>query len=257
MSPEELQALADVEVEHWFYRGKRELVRGWLNRLGMLEPSRLVVDVGAGTGLFAADLQAFVRVLAVDGLVAVVGLVRRLGRQAVLVGGAEHLALADGVADVVTALDVVEHLDDDQAAVREFLRVLKPGGVLVITVPAFPMLWSAWDVALQHRRRYRRQGLLALLERAGAAPLRVAYVNSVAFLPVLLLRRLQDALGLQRVGARLEDRVPPRWVNSVLRWLFVAPALAGVPAPFGLSLLAIARRVEGSRPSAGEANAER
>lgn len=245
MSPEELQALAAVEAEHWFYSGKRELVRRCLDRLGVLTPSRLVVDVGAGTGLFAAELQARVRVVAVDELTAVPGLVGRLGTQAVVVGRAECLPVVDGVADAVTSLDVVEHLEDDLQAVREFLRVLKPGGVMVLTAPAFPALWSGWDVALQHRRRSRRRGMQALLEGAGAVAIRVGYVNTVAFLPVLVLRRWQDARGLDRIGVRFEDRVPPAWLNRFLRWMFVAPVRGGLPAPFGLSVLAIARKAGG------------
>lgn len=257
MSPEELQALAAVEAEHWFYSGKREMVRRLLDRLGVLTPSRLVVDVGAGTGLFAAELQPRVRVLAVDALVAVAGLVRRLGRRQVVAGRAEQLALADGVADAVTALDVVEHLEDDLAAVREFLRVLKPGGVMVLTAPAFPALWSGWDVALQHRRRYRRRGIRALLERAGAVEIRAVYVNTVALVPALVLRRLQDALHISRIGERLEDRVPPAALNRALRWLFVAPALAGLPVTFGLSVLAIARRAGDDGRSQAETEARR
>ncbi len=191
--------------------------------------------------------------MAVDELVAVAGLVRRLGRCQVVAGRAEQLALADAVANAVTAFDVIEHFEDDLKAVWEFPRVLKPGGVRVLTALAFPVPWSGWDVALKHRRRYRRWGMQALLEGAGAVEMRGTYVNTVAFIPVLVLRRLQDALHISRIGQRLEDRVPPAWLNRFLRWMFVAPVLAGLPAPFGLSVLAVARKAG----DAGRARAEK
>lgn len=249
MNPKELEILAAIERDHWFYSGKRVLVRRWLERLGVVGSARLMVDVGAGTGQFAAELAAggSAKVLAVDESFAAVRLVRRFAQVAATVSCADHLALADGVADVVTALDVVEHLQEDALAVREFLRVLRPGGVVVLTAPAFPALWSRWDVALGHRRRYRRSQLVHLLRQAGALPIRVAYINTLAFPAVWLLRRLQDLGTPRRVGWRAEDRVPPGWINRLLRWVFVKWALSPLPAPFGVSVLAMGRKPWGAQ----------
>jgi SAM-dependent methyltransferase len=144
----------------------------------------------------------------------------------------------------VTALDVLEHVEHDGAAVTEFRRVLRPGGLAVVTVPASMRLWSDWDVSLHHFRRYDRGNLCALFGEGWTIE-RVAYVNSLAFPLVWALRRARRGGPAQ--GPRAEDRVPPRWLNALLRWQFVAQAtLRHGGVWFGVGLLLVARRQRGN-----------
>ena len=114
----------------------------------------MLADCGAGTGLFAREMSDFCRVIAIDSEEEALCLAeQKLGKENVRRGSCVALPLEDSSVDCVTALDVLEHVGDDRLAVREFARVLKPGGVAVVTVPAMQSLWSDWDEALHHYRQ--------------------------------------------------------------------------------------------------------
>jgi SAM-dependent methyltransferase len=238
---EEFHALARVEREHWFYRGKRAIVRHWLETAAALRADDVLVDVGAGTGQFIVELADRCRAVGVEP--DRVGLQIASTTRAHLVRGSiAALPIASQRAAAVTALDVVEHVDDDVAAVAELARITRPGGLVVLHVPAFPGLWSDWDEALGHRRRYTRATLRALISAAGLVEHRCVYVNSAAFLPILAYRWLRSA---RRPGSadRLEDRVPSPPINRLLYALFVVPARwRWFAPPFGVSILGVARK---------------
>src|SRR5206468_4258823 len=126
-----------------------------------------------------------------------------------------------------------------------FHRLLKSGGLAVVTVPAGMALWSDWDVALHHYRRYTRQQLRALFPEPDWEILHVNYTNVVVYPAVWLVRKWRAIRGRRKTGAagaRTEDTLPPRWLNGLLRTLFVRLAHWRVPFPFGVSLLLVARR---------------
>ena len=170
---------------------------------------------------------------------------RKLGPAHVKKGSCTALPLEDGSVDVLTALDVIEHVEHDRQALCEFARVTRPGGIVVITVPALMSLWSDWDVALHHFRRYTRPTLLDLVPRDAFEVVHCNYVNVAAFPLVLLVRKwraLKAKLGW-KIDARSEDAIPPAPFNALLRWSFVALACQRlVPFPFGVGLLMVLRR---------------
>lgn len=245
MESAEYDNLAAIEPEHWYYAGKREIVRTWLRRSGLLRPDARLLDCGAGTGLFAEEMAAACRVLVLDDHEESLRRLRaRFSSGQVLALSGDAIPLPAASLEMVTALDVLEHVPDDRAVVAEFARVLKPGGCVVITVPALMLLWSEWDEVLHHFRRYRRAELAALFNAAEWEVEHCTYTNALALPFVLVLRRgrrLWRRLGLIRAG-RSEDHLPPRWVNRLARWSFVAPAVRRWPVPFGVSLLLVARR---------------
>lgn len=246
MNPDEYANLARVETGHWFYVGKRQIVRHWIQRVRPLSPGDLLADCGAGTGTFAEEMVPHCRVLAIDDHEESMELARRkLGADRVKKGSCTALPLEDGSVDVLTALDVIEHVEQDRQALGEFARVTRPGGIVVITVPALMSLWSDWDVALHHFRRYTRPTLLDLVPRDAFEVVHCNYVNVAAF-PLVLLVRKWRALKMKlggKIDARSEDAIPPGPLNALLRWSFVGPACqAAVPFPFGVGLLAVLRR---------------
>jgi SAM-dependent methyltransferase len=243
MEPTEYANLARIEKQHWYYRGKRRLVRYWLERLGPPRDGQTLLDCGAGTGEFAAEMVSSCRVLVLDDHEeSLRRLHERFAADQVLSLGAEGIPLPDGAVDYVTALDVLEHVEHHQAAVDGFARVLRPGGVALVTVPASMALWSDWDEALHHFRRYDRRGLVALFGARDWEILHVNYTNVLAFPAVCLLRRWRRWRPATPGAARAEDRLPAPGLNCLLETLFVGLGRWHVPFPFGVSLILVARR---------------
>jgi SAM-dependent methyltransferase len=246
VNPDEFGRLAEIEERHWFYRGKRRIVRSWIERFVRLDRDSLLVDGGMGTGRWVSEMAGVCRVLGLDPHPSSLALA---GQRVASSGGASVCAslartpLADGCADVVTLLDVLEHMDDDAGALEEALRITRPGGLVVITVPALRWLWSSWDAALGHRRRYHLPDLRRLVHRPGVDVLHCAYTNTAALLPIAALRAWRSLVPA-RSDVRSEDIIPPRLLNAFLEWSLVAPAQRGVQSPVGAALLAVLRRVE-------------
>jgi SAM-dependent methyltransferase len=230
-----------VEDRHWWYLGRRRIVTAVLARLNLPKPAR-VLDAGCGGG---GNLGALALFGAVTGLepapeAAAAARAREIGE--VVDGSVEAMPFADGSFDVSTALDVIEHLDDDVAGLRELRRVTGPRGHLLVTVPAYQWLWGPHDVANEHRRRYARPSLLAAAEDAGWRPIRLSYFNCL-LLPAVAAHRL-----LQR--RRIGDEAPevsdfertPAWLDPVLELPLRAESAAiaaGLRIPAGLSLLGL------------------
>jgi SAM-dependent methyltransferase len=226
-----LARLAEIEGSHFWFAGRRALVLRLLDR-HVDRHARAALDVGCGTGSFLPVLARYAdRVVGIDPLGG--------GREGIITGEAELLPFEQGSFDLVVALDVLEHVDD-RAAVDELARVLQPGGWAVVTVPAFPGLWSERDELAAHRRRYRRAALVDLIESAGFVVAETAYYQFMLF-PLVLVSRV-----VGRVHARtaeIEEQPRPR-VNRVLRRLSELEVRLGtwVPWPWGSTLAIAAQR---------------
>ena len=243
MNSEEYLKLAEVERVHWYYAGKRELVRRWLMRTAALSETDLLLDCGAGTGLFADSMRQFCKVRVLDDHAESLAILRtRFASGEIIEGPATDIPLPAAAVDYVTALDVLEHIEDDRRAVEEIYRVLRPGGCVVVTVPALMMLWGYWDEALHHYRRYTAAELRALFPAHSWEIIHVNYTNVVVVPAVWMIRSWQR---WRKPGAasRVEDKIPPRWLNRFLRMIFVHLGLVqGIRFPCGVSLLLVARK---------------
>ncbi len=165
------------------------------------------------------------------------------GNLGFVVGSLEQSPIADESFDVVMALDVLEHLDDDSAGLREAARMVKPGGLLLITVPALPSLWGGQDVVSEHRRRYTKRALKRLFEEVGLTGHRISYFNTLLFPLAAGVRWSRRALGkANRARSDFEDN-RPGVVNEVLARVFSAESylIKYAPMPVGVSLLATYR----------------
>lgn len=244
MDAVEYDNIAAVEAEHWYYAGKRQLVREWIDLVRRPEAADVLLDCGAGTGRFAAEMAAACRVLVLDAREESLRLLRQRFRpEQVLSLRGEQVPLPDGSLNYVTALDVLEHVADDAAVVRGFYRLLKPGGLAVVTVPAGMELWGDWDESLHHHRRYSRRELAALFPSAQWEVVHVNYTNVLVYPAVWAVRQWRRlSRRAPAAGVRLEDRIPPRWLNGLLRAGFVSLARCRFPFPRGVSLVLVARR---------------
>lgn len=217
---------------HFWFVARRERVANLVARHA--GDARRVVDVGCGSGrLVHAVAPPDAQVVAIDRHLPATGTPAR-GRVA---ADSSQLPLATGSVDLVLALDMLEHVDDE-TAMAEIRRILRPGGRLVVTVPAFSWLWSFRDVDAGHRRRYTRNHAVALLRRHGFDMSLASYYMAVLF-PLVLLMRL---LGRRWPGARDAEEVPGALLNAVLLRLLRFEnrlAAAGMPVPVGSSIVLV------------------
>jgi SAM-dependent methyltransferase len=236
------------EDHYWWFVSRRELVVDQVGRLPLPADARLL-DVGCGTGAIAVALRRFGRVFGVDASPLALERCERRGLTEVVLGSAESLPVDDDSVDVIVAADILEHLDDDMAALAEFRRTLKPGGHAVIAVPAYQALWSEHDVALMHKRRYVAGELRRRVEQAGLRPVVLTYALSF-LLPMALTRLLRRKAPAS--GAPQAQLIPvPALINAALiRFQRLETALLRwVRLPWGLTVLAVVRKPESEAPS--------
>jgi SAM-dependent methyltransferase len=235
---------AQVEEAHWWFLARREIVLAVAERF--VPAGSPVLDLGCGTGFVLSGLKDRYRAFGLDLSPMAVELCRKRGLACVALGSTDDLsAVAARRFQAVFLLDVIEHLDDDLRALQRAACVLEPGGVVIITVPAFMFLWSPHDEVNEHRRRYTRKPLAELLTRAGFEVEQVSYANTNLF-PLAVLRRLAARMLGQRSTVGI--KVPARPINELFRRLFAAERSRLVRAsgqggvPFGVSLLAVGRK---------------
>lgn len=245
MNVAEYQNLERVERTHWYYAGKRELVRSWIQRARPPRPDDVLLDCGAGTGLFAKEMETVCRVLVLDDHEEALRILReRFRPEQILSLSGDQIPLSAGSLEYVTALDVLEHVPDAAMVVQGFHLLLKPGGLAIITVPAGMALWSDWDEALHHYRRYSRPQLCALFPAEHWELVHVNYTNIVAYPAVWLVRKWRRWTTRSGAppGSRTEDRELAPWLNRLLQRIFVSMGRIRLPLPFGVSLLLVVRR---------------
>jgi SAM-dependent methyltransferase len=242
MEAREIDEMRRLEDRHWWFVGKRLLVAALLgDRLA--RPGLRVLDVGCGTGGVLAGLRNGVRPVGVDRSALALAHCRERGLTAVACAGAGALPFAPASFDVVLLLDVLEHFADEQRLLADVRALVRAGGHVLVSVPAFQFLWSEHDEILQHVRRYRAGQLRRVLEQARLTVERLTYTNVVAFPPAVIVRGVLQRLGLWASG-RTDFREHSALVNETLvgAYRLEAQALArGIRLPVGLSVAAVVR----------------
>ncbi|MEP6718199.1 MAG: class I SAM-dependent methyltransferase [bacterium] len=236
-----------VEETHWWFVGRRKIIESFIERVCVALKSKVpgretphILDVGCGTGANLEMLSQFGNAEGVDISAEALEFCRVRGLQQVKQGAAEALPYEDDSFDLVTGLDVVEHLDDDVAGLKEMRRVLRDDGRAVLFVPAFMFLWGVQDDISNHRRRYTMAGLKAAVTKAGFEIERASYVNLSFFAPILFGRLLMRVTGLRPAS---ENNITIGALNGLLGKLFGAERflLRNLNFPFGVSIICVLR----------------
>ena len=233
--------MAEHDTTHWWYRARREVLADYITRYAGLPRDARILEIGCGTGHNLPMLARFGSVDAIEIDPAARAIASgRLGKP---VGDAplpELPGVERGAYDMIAVLDVIEHIADDVAALRAMADCLKPGGRILIAVPAHPWLWSAHDVVNHHHRRYTKRTLADAIERAGLRHRKMRWMNSLLF-PLAAAARVAG-----RVTGRddSDDAPPARPLNALFERIFrLERHLVGrVPMTPGVSIVALAER---------------
>jgi SAM-dependent methyltransferase len=231
--------MAELDQRHWWYRARREVLAALIRRTVRPAPGAQILEIGCGTGHNLAMLGEFGHVDALElDEESRAFAEQRLGRSIMRAPLPELADVPDRHYDLIGAFDVIEHIDDDRAALASIAAKLKHGGMFVMTVPAHQWMWSAHDVVNHHKRRYAKRALRALIDSSPLQLVTVGYFNSLLF-PAAVAERLSSKL---RGKDNADLTLPPAPLNTALERTFALERhLVGrLPLPLGLSLFAVA-----------------
>jgi len=230
--------MAELDATHWWYRARRDVLARLIERSVTLPPAARILEVGCGTGHNLSMLQRFGQVDAteIDGFARVIAS-KRLGHAVLDAALPALVGVPVRSYDLVDILDVLEHVEEDRASLISMAHKLKPGGRILLTVPAHPWMWSAHDEVNHHKRRYTKRSFRAVIAEAGLKLETLSYFNSLLF-PVAAASRLAGRITGNKDS---DDALPPAPLNRLLETIFRAEAYAigRLPFPPGVSLAAI------------------
>jgi SAM-dependent methyltransferase len=244
MEPAAYREMAETEDRHWWFRGRRAIADRFIGQIAGGRKLK-ILEIGAGTGGNLRMLEKYGDLTAVE----MVDAARRLAMEKT---GKEIVSgfLPAGIPDIgrdfdlICMFDVLEHVEDDRAALRKIYELLKPGGYFVMTVPAYQWMWSRHDEYLHHFRRYTRPVLAKKLGQAGFSMQRASYTNMLLFPAALIVRFMDKLTKKGGADASTGSKLPPAPANGVLAALysFEARLLRIGDLPFGLGLIATCRK---------------
>ena len=246
MEAAEYEKMYIFEEGNWWYKGRRELLLDIISIIKEeLDKAHIkILDTGCGTGLHIKALQRYGDVNGLDFSKEALRFGKSRGNTSLICGSGDRLPFKSSVFDIVCALDVLEHIEDDLSAIREMRRVLSPGGYLILTVPAFQFLWSGHDLAAHHKRRYDKSELLHSLGFCGFRVCRSTYWNFLLFplVALILLLRKEEQETVTDLKA-----LPGMANSSLLALLRLEKAMIrkDMSLPVGVSSLCVCRKGSG------------
>jgi SAM-dependent methyltransferase len=233
--------MAEVDQDHWWFLARRRILHDVIDRIARPPSRARILEVGCGTGhnlgmlsgfgiVDACELDTEARALAS----------KRLGKPVKTARLPDLSMFSEDAYDAIALLDVLEHVEDDLGALIAIQERLKPGGALIVTVPANEWMWSAHDVAHHHYRRYSKAALARLYRRVGLEIELHSYFNSLLFPPIAAVRLIGKVLNRESS----DDAMPADVINATLNGIFALERhlIGRVPMPFGLSLISVLRR---------------
>jgi len=246
MNVEEYARMYRLENSYWWFQGRKSILMNILQQhIKIDSPSFRILDVGCGTGLMMEEIRRRGNEpVGIDFSPLAMTYCQKRGLTRCVRGDVTQLPVLENSCDAIIALDLIEHVEDDHALLGEFYKALRPGGVLLLSVPAYQFLWSEHDDALHHFRRYARADVRRLLNRSRFHVLRFTSAITLTCIPIILFRFLQRLLPRKAKAPKTHLITLPRFLNRLLIDSLEVEAawLRRHTLPFGISILAMAQK---------------
>jgi len=242
MNIEMYRIFFEIQKKHWWFVTRKNVVLDVIKRYLTKNDQIKVLDIGCGSGLMLTSLDKIGETYGMDMSDEAISFSKEIFTGRVEKGALpDQLPYQENFFDLITALDVIEHIDNDVDSISAIRSLLAPGGKVVFTVPAYMFLWSPHDEMNEHKRRYTLPELKKKLVEAGFTVEKISYYNTFLFPVVFLVRMLNN--GLNRDGASDMD-MPSSSLNYVLKKIFGIEKylLRYLNLPFGVSVLAVVRK---------------
>ena len=242
--PNQHERYYQLGKKYWWFYGKYRLVLGLLKQYFPLLPEApwKIFDAGCGPGHFMELLQNYGEVTGTDFSLERLRACRQENFQNLAQTDLCFIPFKENTFDLITTIDTIEHIENDQAALDELYRVLKPGGLIAVTVPAFMILWGSHDENQGHCRRYRLEQMQEIMESAGFTILKSSYAEFLWFFPLLILRKIKALKDCFFPSPPSDDfAILPNWINSILTATIVyeLPFLKLFNLPLGVTMVVI------------------
>lgn len=230
-----------MEISHWWYKVRRKIIHDLVKKYFPNKNNLEILDVGCGTGALMMEVNKYGNVQGIDVSSLAIDFCKSRGIKKVSLGGATNIGHPDNTFDLAFALDVLEHVEDDKGGIREMYRVLKPGGLAIIFVPAFMFMWGENDILCMHYRRYTLRELKNKLTEGGFEIVRSSYFNTFLFGPIALLRVVARLLGI-KIKSDLKLGNP--FLDYLFYKIFLLESffLKYFNFPIGVSAMAVCRK---------------
>lgn len=239
---------AEVEKKHWWFIGRRTLLHLAIQRYARKKNNLKILDVGCGTGGTMLALQQYGKVWGIDISKLCIDYCKKNGLKNVQIAGATKLPFKENTFDIVLMLDVIEHVKNDNKAMAEAKRVLKPNGLLLITIPALPLVWSVYDTEQGHHKRYLANDLRVLAQNNQLHIHKITYFNFILSIPIAFIRyiaRFPAFARLTNYESSVNLNIAHHWLlNKILTIVFNGEIWLTrfISYPFGISLFAVFRK---------------
>lgn len=231
-----------IEKEHWWFTARQKIILEYIKKHVNISKETTLLDVGCGTGAIIEMLSNHFNTYGLDSSPQAIEFCRKRGLTNLFQGNLESFN-KDRKFDIITILDVIEHIDDDVKLLRQSNELLKENGSVVVTVPAFQFLWSYHDIVTHHKRRYTKNQLIKVVKSAGFQIKHITYFNSLLF-PIAVLKRMASKIiGFKDTS---DLNIPPQLINKLLKLIFQSEAeiINRISLPLGLSLLCLGEKTK-------------
>ena len=251
MENEEFEIMYHIEQSHWWFRGKQFLLKQALKSLdNKASENGRILDIGAGTGIILKILMDFGEAYGIELSPQAIKFLKKRKLKRIICADADYsLPFKNDTFTMITCLDVLEHLEKDVGLFKEMIRISRPGGHILVAVPAFDIFWGSHDVALHHKRRYTRKKILQIIREMNCRVVKASYYNITLSMPILAVRTFKSIFLHNRQAQSDFFMSLPNFLNSLLGFLYKAEiwCLKSINFPFGVSVVLVLRKSGGNK----------